>query len=344
MEGYLPRDFCPYARAFIRQYGDFDVVVVAESCDAMRRVYDVLRYWNLAGAVHFVDVPRTYDREAVSFYAEELRSFAAWLSASGTTPGSEFLEKLKLATKGMNQIRNELSCVFDLVSKRQISAVSGIRLAISVNQLLADFPSTQNSADPARHSLRQDLGSGMFETIVEKIRGLTSQAVSESDSLRLARDRIPVGVTGTCLLDLSLIDCIDNTGLDVVFIDSCLPSRTYAFVVDNETACDPFYALAEAYLGKTPCPRMFRGKERIRRLHELASDYGARGLIYFAPKFCDQAYYDFIEIKQGLRSLCSLPALLLEGQYGAGKTGQALTRVAAFREMLESTQIPKAGK
>lgn len=88
MEGYLPRDFCPYARAFIRQYGDNDVLAIAESCDAMRRVYDVLRYWNLAGAVHFVDVPRTYDPEAISFYAEELRSLATKLSASGTPPAA----------------------------------------------------------------------------------------------------------------------------------------------------------------------------------------------------------------------------------------------------------------
>jgi benzoyl-CoA reductase/2-hydroxyglutaryl-CoA dehydratase subunit BcrC/BadD/HgdB len=89
---------------------------------------------------------------------------------------------------------------------------------------------------------------------------------------------------------------------------------------------------------------MFRGKERIRRLHELASDYDAQGLIYFAPKFCDQAYYDFIEIKHGLKSLGSLPVLFLEGQYGVGRAGQTLTRIAAFREMLEGTQILKAGK
>ena len=80
---------------------------------------------------------------------------------------------------------------------------------------------------------------------------------------------------------------------------------------------------------------MFQGRERIERVYELASDHGAEGLIYFAPKFCDQAYYDFIEIKHGLKTLGRLPALLLEGQYGVGKTGQALTRIEAFREMLE---------
>ena len=88
MEGYLPRDFCPYARAFIRQYGDNDVLAIAESCDAMRRVYDVLRYWNLAGAVHFVDVPRPMTRK-LSFM-QELKGFASKLSDSGQLPRRVF--------------------------------------------------------------------------------------------------------------------------------------------------------------------------------------------------------------------------------------------------------------
>ena len=182
----------------------------------------------------------------------------------------------------------------------------------------------------------------MIEAIVGKAIGLIDKTLSEAHPLHPVGDRIPVGVTGTCLLDLSLIQCIETAGLDVVFIDSCLPSRTYTFTVDNENVSDPFYALAEAYLRKPPCPRMFRGNERIQYLHRLALDCDARGLIYFAPKFCDQAYYDFIEVRHSLKSLAP-PCSRLEGQYGVGRTGQTLTRIAAFREMLESRQTIRAG-
>jgi benzoyl-CoA reductase/2-hydroxyglutaryl-CoA dehydratase subunit BcrC/BadD/HgdB len=333
-EGYLPRDFCAYARAFVRQYKDDDVVAIAESCDAMRRVYDVLRYWNLARTVYFVDVPRTRDPDAISFYAEELESLASKLLNSEISPCHEFSERLMLAINCMNQIRKELSDVFDLVSERQLSAGRGIELVVNVNQLLADFRSTHDAPE-AVPCLTHDSEPGMFDTIIERIRGMISQTVSEPAPLSQDRSRIPVGVSGTCLLDSSLIECIENAGLDVVFIDSCLPSRTYDFVVDNKTTSRLFHALAEAYLSKAPCPRMFQGTERIKRLYELASDHGAKGLVYFAPKFCDQAYYDFIEIRQSLKALGRLPVLLLEGQYGVGKTGQALTRVEAFREMLE---------
>jgi benzoyl-CoA reductase/2-hydroxyglutaryl-CoA dehydratase subunit BcrC/BadD/HgdB len=334
MEGYLPRDFCAYARAFVRQYKDNDVVAIAESCDAMRRAYDVLRYWNLARTVYFVDVPRTRDPNAILFYAEELKNLASRLLHREIHDCREFSQKLVLAINCMNQIRTELSNVFDLVSRRQLSAVRGIEVAIGVNQILAGFGSAEDSPE-AMPCFTQDFEPGMFCTLIGKIEEMISQTVSESTPLSREKGRIPVGVSGTCLLDLSLIDCIENAGLDVVFIDSCLPSRTYDFVVDSKITSRPFYALAEAYLGKTPCPRMFQGRERIERVYELASDHGAEGLIYFAPKFCDQAYYDFIEIKHGLKTLGRLPALLLEGQYGVGKTGQALTRIEAFREMLE---------
>ncbi len=343
MEGYLPRDFCAYARAFIRKYKDDDVVAIAESCDAMRRVYDVLRYWNLAHTVYFVDVPRTHDPDAISFYAHELESLASQLLRSESSPCQEFSEKLMLAINCMNQIRKELSNVFRLVSERQLSAVKGIEIAVNVNQILAGFRSAQDSSE-AVPCLTQDFGPGVFDALIERIKAMVSQTVSESAPLSQDRGRIPVGVSGTCLLDSSLIECVENVGLDVVFIDSCLPSRTFDFVVDTSATSLPFRALAEAYLNKAPCPRMFQGTERIQHLHKLALDHGAEGLIYFAPKFCDQAYYDFIEIKHGLKAKGSLPVLLLEGQYGSGKTGQVLTRVEAFREMLEGAQILKAGK
>ncbi len=345
MEGYLPRDFCPYARAFLRQYGDDHVVVIAESCDAMRRVYDALRYWSLAGAVHFVDVPRTHDAEAVSFYAEELRNFASNLMDSNAPLPADFCENLKSAIGCMNRIRIGLAKVFDLLSERQVSAVTATRLAMSINQLVADFSTSQDCADlePRQPRSKHVFAPSIIETIVRKAEELIDKTLSEAHPLHPIGNRIPVGVTGTCLLDLSLLHCIESAGLDVVFIDSCLPSRTYAFTVDNESTSDPFYALAKAYLRKPPCPRMFRDDERIHYLHGLTSDCDARGLIYFAPKFCDQAYYDFLEVKHGLKSPGRLPVLLLEGQYGVGRTGQALTRIAAFREMLESRQIVRAG-
>ena len=110
------RDFCPYARAFLRQYNDNHVVAVAESCDAMRRVYDALRYWDLAGGVHFVDVPRTYDPEAVSFYADELRTFASNLTDSKRLP-LPTSGNLKTVIGGMNRIRIGLAEVFNFLSK-----------------------------------------------------------------------------------------------------------------------------------------------------------------------------------------------------------------------------------
>ena len=229
MEGYLPREFCVYGRAFIRQYKDCDLVAIAESCDAMRRVYDVLRYWNLARAVHFVDVPRTRDPDAISFYAQELERFASRLLRSEAGPCRNFSETLILAIDCMNQIRKELSNVFDLVSQRQLSAARGIEIAVNVNQILAGFGPTEDCPEAMpclTHDSRPRPTPAMFDAVIATVKELTSQTISNSAEASQDSARIRVGVSGTCLLDSSLIDCIENSGLDEVLIDSCLPSRT----------------------------------------------------------------------------------------------------------------------
>ncbi len=79
------------------------------------------------------------------------------------------------------------------------------------------------------------------------------------------------------------------------------------------------------------------GDERILRLGALAArSGGAQGLVYFTPKFCDLGgYYRFPRNQARSEGDCRAAHLLLEGEYGAGRTGQLLTRAVAFREMLE---------
>jgi len=159
-----------------------------------------------------------------------------------------------------------------------------------------------------------------------------------------------VGVSATCLLEPMLVESLEEAGLSVVFIDSCLPFRMFNFSVPGLGTCDSssnrsdedargnadvFSSLALGYLRKPPCPRVFAGYARIEHLKRLVASSGAQGLVYFAPKFCDLAYYDFAELKQALGETGNLPMILIEGEYGSGRAGQTLTRAIAFKEMLE---------
>ena len=395
-EAYLPRDFCPYAKAFAREHGQDCVVAIAGSCDAMRRAYDALRYFGLARQVHFVDVPRSWGGGAEAYYAGVLRDFALGLARAArqesgdagaladNVDGPLFRRRLVAVIQSMNSLRHGLSRLFELVAEGRISAMDAIGTALRVNDALGTRPQGDRDtppdvpADAGEARARGGDESGGFSGAAAVLEGAMrlagpcgpgadgSGGSGQSRSGGRPGGRAWVGVSGTCLLEPALLGVLEEVGLAVAFVDSCLGPRSFDFRVPTDEgvgqaerdprtdagadenaaagvsssvirggSLDPFYALAHAYLGKPACPRMFVGDMRARHLRKLARSSGVQGIVYFAPKFCDHAYYDFAELKRHVGESEGLPMLLLEGEYGSARSGQTLTRVTAFREMLE---------
>ncbi len=368
-EALLPRDFCPYARAYVRQYAREDVIAVAGSCDAMRRVYDVLRHFGLARDVYFVDVPRTADAAAAAYYADVLRDFARHLLRAGSevrgldSDPREGLADGALsdlvwpAIQCLNSVRSGLARIFELEAGGWISGGVAIRAATRANEALGGVDAPEDG-EPGRVSRGR-----MLRDVLEACQHITDDAAPGRDGNRCSVEgrgrrpeatssegRIRVGVSGTCLLEPSVVDSLEEAGFDVAFIDSCLARRMLDFRVPCGDAADPpsrsgagqpdaFLALASAYLAKPPCPRMFSGGARALDLKRLVARSRAQGVVYFAPKFCDYAYYEFSGLKRDLGEGAGLPMLLVEGEHGSGRTGQIATRVAAFREMLEGRSL-----
>lgn len=379
-EAYLPRDFCSYAKAFVREYLQDERIAVAGSCDAMRRACDVLRYFGLAREVHFVDVPRACGGGADAYYAEVLREFAQGLAGtSGREPGGagrlvdsvdgpSFQRRLLAVTRSMNRIRSGLLRVFELQAAGHMSVVDAMCLTLEVNDALGG--ELKGDLENPRIVAQPDGGSGPGDgdeaatalAIAADVLESATHRVDATGDGRAGDQCVRVGVSGTCLLEPALLGVLESAGLTVAFVDSCLGSRSFGLEVpvdarshetengadgaDGVGACadadgpggarpDPFRMLARAYLSKPACPRMFVGDARARRLRALARSSGAQGIVYFAPKFCDHAYYDFAELKGQVSEGEALPMLLLEGEYGSAGSGQTLTRVTAFREMLE---------
>lgn len=365
-DAYLPRDFCPYARAFMRDHGRDHVVAIAGSCDAMRRACDALRYFKLAGGVCFVDIPRTSTSASEEYYASVLRDFALDLARAAragvpdavapavNVDGDSFRRRLIHAAGSMNLLRSELSGLSRLVDEGRLSAGEAASAAFLANDALGagtnQYPheapggseSGQREAQAAEATDLADAAAAVaralhaIRTAGDPGAGRAGMSQCESRSRRHGRGRPRVGITGTCLLERALLVMIEQSGLEVAFVDSCIGLRSFDFRVEIEAgAGDPFRDLARAYLRKPPCPRMFAGDARAQRLRALAISHKVRGIVYFAPKFCDYAYYDFADMKRRVGEGDGVPMLLLETEYGSAGSGQILTRVTAFREMLE---------
>lgn len=84
-DSYIERSFCPYVRSCLGEalegrYRFLDGLVVVNSCDPMRRLYDAWRYY-IGGFVTLLDLPRLDSDLAVEYYRGCLLRFIGELEA-----------------------------------------------------------------------------------------------------------------------------------------------------------------------------------------------------------------------------------------------------------------------
>ncbi|UCD85730.1 MAG: 2-hydroxyacyl-CoA dehydratase [Deltaproteobacteria bacterium] len=152
----------------------------------------------------------------------------------------------------------------------------------------------------------------------------------DSGSQRQFRARILL--MGSQLDDPEYIKVIEEMGGLVVADAFCFGSLHYRDLVDENAP--PIKAIAERYLKKLSCPRMFEDfEDRYRRVVETAREYDAKGIIVQSMKFCDTWGVDANVFTQRLRA-DGFPVLRLEREYTLSGVGQMRTRVQAFMEMI----------
>lgn len=146
---------------------------------------------------------------------------------------------------------------------------------------------------------------------------------------------VPVLLTGNLLNPAGLVSSLGRAGARVTWIDLCNGDRAFSSstLPQGEDMEEMLASLAQRYLGRHPCARMNDAGRRYDLLVEAVREKGARGVIYASLKFCDAYLYDFPRVQERLLKE-SIPVLRLESDYADGNTGQVLTRVEAFLEML----------
>lgn len=349
-ESYAPRDFCPYAKGVLGYVSECAVrgepisLALAGSCDAMRRVADLVRLYWKGVKVYYVDVPRTSNDYAVGYYASVLREFTLELASEASNENSNTLTE---SIRMMNRLRHKLGGLFrkTLDSSQEKPWTRAIDCLLRANEFLGSgavlsaLPRYAQGVAGEKVLCSGETGSaGKDSPGAGSVAGIEMPCPGGAEFQGVWRPSVIV--TGSMCLDRTLISLIEEVGFRIRALDSCLGERSINFQVD-ENGPDGFHALAEGYLQKLPCPRMLDYGRRMTYLDEMLrgtdpsmDDDVPDGLIYFVPKFCDQGHYDYVEVKRHLAGI-PVPSLLLEGEFGAGNSAQVKTRLAAFREMLE---------
>ncbi len=145
---------------------------------------------------------------------------------------------------------------------------------------------------------------------------------------------VPVLVTGYVPEPAALLATLNGAGGYVAADDYAAVGRRVVRATPTPAA-DPWRALVDRYFAAPPCPT--RGADtgvRMAHLAALAERSGARGVLVHVLKFCEPELFDVPAVKQAFASR-GLPVLVLEGELEGALSGQAVTRLEAFGELLQ---------
>ena len=132
--------------------------------------------------------------------------------------------------------------------------------------------------------------------------------------------------------EIDLVELIEkNTGAVVVAENLCFGIRYEGNEVPE--AGDPVQALANHYLGKSVCPRMFgKYKERLLFLKEKIERARVDGVVMQNIRFCDLHGAENALFERDLEAE-GVPCIRLEREYGPlTETGRMKLRINAFLE------------
>jgi benzoyl-CoA reductase/2-hydroxyglutaryl-CoA dehydratase subunit BcrC/BadD/HgdB len=147
----------------------------------------------------------------------------------------------------------------------------------------------------------------------------------------------PVLVTGYVPEPAALLSTLNDAGAFVAADDYAAVGRRVVRL-PPAPAADPWRALVDRYFAAPPCPT--RGADtavRLAHLVGLAERSGARGVLVHVLKFCEPELFDVPAIRQAFAAR-GLPVLVLEGELEGALSGQAVTRLEAFAELLQGAR------
>lgn len=287
-DAYLGDSMCSYVRsclggALAGDYDFLDGVVIAHSCECMRRLYDgwVFRKADIKPRfLHLLDVPRTKTPASVNFFAREIERF-----------------------------KQSVEAVYGPIS--EASLLNAVEESARTSKLLSRLNRTRKRDDPPVR------GAQVQEIMIKGITTRRSAFNAELETM-LENPMPGKGSYGKPRIlvyggpaDSRLIAEIEEAGGIVVCEHMCNGLRQVRNT--DSTAGDPFTALAENYLSKSPCPRMIgsQGIFGLTEIKKLVRDFHIDGIVYFSMKFCANAQLGWPLFKEVLGGL--LPVKMLEG-------------------------------
>ena len=314
-DSILSQNVCPYAHFVLKalrnvrseksQYPSTNTnpVIIANSCDAMRKLYDILKLES--DNVYLLDVPRDNSKQMIDFFSHQIRSLFFSILDSEK---KDYTSQIDSAIQTYKRLRSLLEEVRTLVDQK-----------MSYSEF---FEIKQKALQGIPQKAIKEL-TGLLQTLNERKLKATSQIPNLT---------LPVALTGSPMANQDIFSVIEKAGFSVFVNDSCLDLRwsvPETNIVNPNN--NPFFYLADLYLNKIPCARMASRPRFIERLSEYIKRGDIEGIIHLRMPFCDLYGFDLIH----LYPLVKKGRILHIDTDGAPQSlGQIRTRIQAFAEII----------
>ncbi|MBN2496800.1 MAG: 2-hydroxyacyl-CoA dehydratase [Deltaproteobacteria bacterium] len=281
-----------------------DGLALSNTCDVVRRLYDMWSRHVPATPVYLVNNPQKLLGEANrDYFMEELRRFRARMEEIA---GREITDDgLRDAIALHNRTRALLRELYALREQDPppLTGAEALEICMAVTVL------------PADHA------DGLLTELLAELRG---RQVEPSDGPRIL-------VTGSMLDHPALIRMVEEEGGVVVIDDLCNTSRTFWHRVEDDP--DPLTALYRFLNSRALCACMHPVEARIEHVLELVDTYRVDAAIDFNLKYCHPFLYEAPLLKERLEAE-DIPVTVLEVGHDLSGHGQLRTRIQAFIEMV----------
>lgn len=298
VEDALPASVCPYPRKILNNirsgiYHNLEGVVVANSCNSMMHLYNVLKEEN-GLFVYLLDIPRQQDERATAYFARELELLANYLGRRGRPVNSDNLT-------GSLSIYRQRNKLLDRAVKHSVSDNFNHTFPEGLFGLSLEAATT----DPEKMNNR-------LAALLEKINPVEKTERNNSIALMLAGGLPPQGLI-KMLTDLPELNLYPENCAGLRYLQK--PQAAFDHDQDPAQTNNLYLSIARAYLEKPPCPRVFNRQAREEYYRSLLDSLKVQGVIYHDLMFCDLCHYDYLML-QTLLTEKEIPHLKIKTKLG----------------------------
>ncbi len=322
-EGYFPTNFCPYLKSIwesiLNDIGKLNAIIFTNSCDGMRRLYDICKTYKPKTPSFMLDVPRINTDSSLKHFSNNLFELVS------------FLDELK---------KSEIE--FDFL-KKSIELINNKRILLKkLNHYYSKFNGLVNNQDYF-DILKLSMISDP-EIFVQDLHPYLEKIAKESSVSQSVDDNnasFPrIMIIGNFINESKLWESFKELNCKIAAADLCNSSRYYEGLVEdmgntskNSNTENLFGAIAARYLKKPQCMRMANLGIKLKEVKENITGNNIKGVIFISMKFCDCTLLFYPLLRQYLSEI-GIQSLFLEIEHNNFSEGQIKTRIQAFLEIL----------